>query len=216
MKPPLVISYDSFIPAEFFDDLVNDAAESEFVVNIESRNVGPVAGLEWLLATSVFVLLLKPFLDAFLKRAADDVANAAYPQMKSAITRLASKVLISTRETWVRITPSRRLPRAGRSSFFSIQAEINGSRTVRFVFNEGSDEATYAQCVSEAFRLLEAHYGKTAPDPFADVAVDEARKRIFMVYDDSLKQWRAIDLNTEVRRIANEARQLQEKGGDSN
>jgi len=215
MKPALVISHDSSIPGDFFDEVIGDAADSDLELQIRSRAVGPMAALEWVLATSVIVLLMKPFLDAFLKRAADDVANAAYPKMKGSITRLACKVLIATRQTWARVTPSGPVPRTGRSSFFSIEAEISGSRRVRFVFDEGEDETTYSKCVSNAFGLLEANYRGCDPDPFADVSVDDRRKTIFMIYNEKLDQWEAIDLSEQIRRIANESRQRRQGHDDS-
>jgi hypothetical protein len=215
MKPAIVISYDSSIPGEFFDDAVRDAAESDTDIEVQSRDVGPMAALEWVVATSVIVLLMKPFLDAFLKRAADDVANAAYPKMKASITRLACKVLIGTRQTWVRVTHSGPLPRTGHSSFFSIQVEISGSRRVRFVFDEGQDESTYSKCVSNAFGLLEAHYAGCEPDPFTHAPVDDRRKTVLMIYNEKLDQWQAIDLNEEIRRIANESRQRRQGHDDS-
>jgi hypothetical protein len=215
MTPALVISHDSSIPGEFFDEVVRDATESELELEIRSRAVGPMAALGWVLATSVIVLLMKPFLDAFLKRAADDVANAAYPKMKSSITRLACKVLIATRRTWTRVTSSGPVPRTGRSSFFSIEAEISGSRRVRFVFDEGENETTYSKCVSNAFGLLEANYRGYEPDPFSDVPVDDRRKTIFMMCNEKRDQWQAIDLNEEIRRIANESRQRRQGHGDS-
>ena len=214
MNTTLVISYDASVSDDFFDDLRADTADESLQLTFRSRVVGPTNALEWVLAATVIVVLTKPFLDAFLKRAADDVADLVYPKLKASVSKLACKVLIATRETWRRHTSSGPRPRIGRSSFFSIESETRQSTRIKFVFNEAADQDVYEKCISQAFTLFEAHHTDSTVDPFAGAPVETAHNTIYMVYDDGNACWQAIDLNEEVRRIAHESRERQKNTND--
>ena len=202
----LVISYDAEVPEDLFEDFLRDAKGANLPIETSTRTVGPIMALEWLLPTTVIVFLAKPFLDAFLNRAADDVADAVYPKIKNAITKLVIKVLVSTRGSWKRITTSGELPREGRSAFFSIESETKEATRIKFVFNEGANEEQYAACVDQAIQLLQAHHLETTLDPLLDAPVDENRNTIYMLYDDDQRRWYAANIQEEIRKIAAESR----------
>lgn len=202
----LVVSYDAEVPKDFFEDFLRDAKSANVPVETGTRTVGPMMALEWLLPTTVIVFLAKPFLDAFLKRAADDVADAVYPKIKNAIVKLVIKVLVSTRGSWKRITPSGELPREGRSAFFSIESETKEATRIKFVFNEGANEERYEACVNQALQFLQAHHIETTLDPLLNAPVDEKRNTIYMLYDDDQQRWYAANIHEEIRKIAADSR----------
>jgi hypothetical protein len=202
----LLLSHDAEVPEGFFEDFFADAKSANIPVEVSTRIVGPMMALEWLLPTTVIVVLTKPFLDAFLKRAADDVADTIYPKITHAISNLAIKVLVSTRGSWRRITKSREVPREGRSPFFSIESETKRATKLKFVFNEGTNGDRYLACVRQALQLLQAHHSGNTPDPFQNAPVDEARNTIYMLYDDDRQRWYAADIYEEIRKIAAESR----------
>jgi len=202
----LVVSYDAEVPEDFFEDFLRDTKGANVPVETSTRTVGPMMALEWLLPTTVIVFLAKPFLDAFLKRAADDVADAVYPKIKNAITKLVIKVLVSTRGSWKRITRSGELPREGHSPFFSIESETKEATRIKFVFNEGANEEQYIACVNQALQLLQAHHMETTLDPLLNAPVDENRNTIYMLYDDDHQHWYAVNIQQEISKIAAESR----------
>ncbi len=202
----LVVSYDAEVPEDFFDDFLRDAKGANLSIEICTRTVGPVIALEWLLPTTVIVFLATPFLDALLKRAADDVADVVYPKIKNAIAKLGIKVLVSTRGPWNRPTTSRELPREGRSALFSIESETKEATRIKFVFNESTNEEQYAACVDQAIQLLQAHHLETTLDPLLDAPVDENRNTIYMLYDDEQRRWYAANINKKIHKIAAESR----------
>jgi len=202
----LLLSYDAEVPEDFFEDFFIDTKSSNIPVEIKTRIVGPVMALEWLLPTTVIVVLAKPFLDAFLKRAADDVADLVYPKLKHAISKLAIKVLISSRGLWRQVTRSGEIPREGRSPFFSIESETKGATKLKFVFNEGENEERYIWCVNQALQMLQAHHSGSAPDPFKNASVDATQDTIYLLYDNDRQRWYTADIYEEIRRIAANSR----------
>jgi len=202
----LVVFYDSEVPEDFFKDFLRDVKGANLPVETRTITVGPMMALEWLLPTTVIVCLAKPFLDVFLKRAADDVADVVYPKIKNAITKLVIKVLVSTRGSWRRITTSGELPREGRSAFFSIESETKEATRIKFVFNEGDSEEQYEACLDQALQLLQAHHTESPHDPFLDAPVDEDRNTIYMLYDEDQQRWYAANIYEEIRKIAAESR----------
>ena len=84
------------------------------------------------------------------------------------------------------------------------------------VDGEGENPAVYEKCVLQAFAILEAHFAETNVDPFADAPVEIAHGTIYMVYDDDIGCWRAIDLNEELLRIARESSERRKNLNDGN
>jgi hypothetical protein len=81
--PALVVSYEDFIPSDFFAEFMTEARDDGVAVTLEARPSGPKMGVEWMIASAIIVFLAKPFLDDVLKRAANDVGNYVYPKLKT-------------------------------------------------------------------------------------------------------------------------------------
>jgi hypothetical protein len=186
--PKVVISHDSSIEPGFFDEFSTAIREARLRVELKPRGWGPPA-LEWVMTTAVNVLILKPFWDAFVPRAANGFAAGVFPKLEESLTALAKKVLISTRARWQRLSASDPLPQKARSSFFAIEGEIQDWRRVRFLFDEGTDEPTYEKSVFAAVDLLRTHCLQSGPDPFAGPRFESLRSRIFMTYDKNSQRW---------------------------
>lgn len=208
----LVISYDAEVPEDFFKDFLRDAKRANLPIETRTRTVGPIMAVEWLLPTTVIVLLAKPFLDAFLKRAAEDVADAVYPKIKNIITKLVIKVLVSTRGLWKLTAISGDVRREGRSPFFSIESETKEGTRIKFVFNEGTNEERYATCVDQALQMLQTHHMESSTlDPFLNAPVHEDWNTIYMLYNDDQRRWYAANIYEEIHRIAQEPREQASK-----
>lgn len=194
----IVVSYEDFIPSEFFREFLTDAQGAGIRVEVEGRRSGPKAGIEWMLATAVIVFIGKPFIDDILKRAAKDVGDAVYPNVKRAIAGLAKKVFRKT--GWRSVTASgREAPRKGRSAFFSVVSETSQQLRVQFVFEEGRDANEYNMAVDQALRLLRDHHSAGSYDPLAEAPVAWGTT-IYMGFDSKNKAWRPLDAHKETQK----------------
>ena len=218
-RATLQLFHDAQIPPDFFEDFLAAASGADLPVSVESREVGPTGGIEWLLPTAIIIFFGKPFVDALLKRVADDVADAIYPRIKDGIAGLAKKVLIATRYQWKRITASGEIPREGPSPFFSIVAETTSQKKLKFVFHEEKTEIEYDECVERALQLVVEHHDDSSDDPLLNAPVDTATNTIYMMFDEHDSVWRPIDVMDEIRkeRLKSEGRKRQQpptrKGG---
>ncbi len=211
----IVVSYSDFIEADFFREFLTSVDEVGVSVELQPRPVRLTNGVEWLLPTTVIILLTKPFFDAFMKRAADDLADAYYPRFKSAVAGLVSKVLVSTRDSWRRITSAGPLPREGRSSFLSIISETQESIPLRFVFDEELSVRRYTELVDQAMDLLGREHTDVSSNSFINAPLNGARNTIYMLYDEEQRCWIAADVDKEIRKIAEASIQKRKQGKEA-
>jgi hypothetical protein len=198
----LIVYYNEELPTGFFGEFLDEAETAHLPVALESRESGPTAGIDWLLPTGVIVFLAKPFVDDLLKRSAKEVGDWAYPKLKSAISSLAKKVLIGTREVWRIVDGFGVKPREGKSPFFSVVTETRDGKTVKLVFDEGLSADEYEECVDRAVKLVLSIHLAGSPDPLKGAPIDNyaGTRGIYFFYVPERKDWRAIDVYEELHK----------------
>ncbi|MFO1043071.1 MAG: hypothetical protein U0941_14870 [Planctomycetaceae bacterium] len=196
----LLISIDSNIDDSFLRQFVDDCSHGEIPLEVEKRTCGPTMGIEWLLPTTVIVLLTKPFMDELLQRAARDFGDAVYPPLKSAVSRLAAKIMVGTVGVWQRFTASGPISRVGKTPFFSIELQTRREIRAKFVFEEGRSQIEYEQSVVEAITIACRSHTPDSDDPLADAPLDPTTRKIYLAYDPVAKTWNPINVMEEIRR----------------
>jgi hypothetical protein len=204
----LVIFYKRDISTEVFNEFLDEAKTAHLSVGLESKEIGPTAGIDWLLPTAVIVYLAKPFVDEILKRSAEEVGDWAYPKLKSAIGTLAKKILIATRGVWKIVTVSGEKPRVGKSPFFSIVSETNERTPVKFVFDEGLSAQEYEERVDRAVKLVLGIRSTGIPDPLHGAMIDNyaGTRTIYLFYVPEKQDWQPIDVKKEIQKTRSRKR----------
>jgi hypothetical protein len=192
----IVLQYDSAVPVDYLDEFRKSLTTEDFSVTERKIRIGAVASLDWVVPTAITILITKPFLDAFLKRASEDFADFAYMNLKKAVAGLAKKVFVKERLPLKRIT-SDGITDAPNVSLFSIYVDVSDVMQVKFVFEPAIPEDQYDLCMNELFVLLEGFSrSKDAKDSLSCQIAElpeSRRRRIYLTYDLRAESWEVRD-----------------------
>ena len=192
----LALLYLDYVPEEYFTDIRAWANSAKLDLHEESREPTPYAALEWIVPTAIAIYIGKPFVDAFLKRAADDVANALYPKFKSHVLTLVRKALVRDRSNYKIVSSSPNKISNPISIIFSILAQNKAGDRVKFVFHKELEPEQYDTCIRGIFSLLEAHF--KSEDDSDDLTtecskMDSRHGTFYMTYDTEASSWVVAD-----------------------
>ncbi|TYR31666.1 hypothetical protein FXV77_20705 [Sphingobacterium phlebotomi] len=131
-KDAIFVLVNDNYPKDCYNFIEDDFKNSPLNVNIQRRENGAMAGIEWALPTAIVVYLLKPFFEAFLKEAGKD----AYQKAKGAIKKLVSKNLpVKTNILYAGKTIDKQSKKYDQSLTISIKAALHSNLTLVVLFN---------------------------------------------------------------------------------
>ena len=162
----LVLIYDEQVPSSILDQFCCDIEAKSLDVRRQSLPSGePQGSLDALLLTAIAFFLFKPYFDSFLKEAGRD----HYVILKKALKSLWSRLFSEDVNFRVVILTSRGEVKPKHSSLFSIYAEINNGRKVKFLIREGCSEEEYVAGIDAFLNLIESYYSNV---PYEGIEID--------------------------------------------
>jgi hypothetical protein len=158
-SPQLAIIYVETLPASTFDEFRRVVDHEKLALEVESRpEFGPVAGIEWLLPTAVFVYLGKSYFDGFLKEMGKD----HYALLKTGLKSLYSALLgaaspkVQVIGTAGKVSKNRRY-----SLLYSVIAEADAGLKFKLLLPQSCTEAEYEATLVAFLGFLDHFYGNT-------------------------------------------------------
>lgn len=158
----LTIVYVNSVPASTFDEFRRVADRGNLAIKVESRpEFGPMAGVEWLLPTAVFVYLGKSYFDGFLKEMGKD----HYVLLKTGLKSLYSALLgpaapkVQVISTAGKVSKNRRY-----SLLYSIIAEASIGWKFKLLLPQLCTEAEYEESLAAFLQFLDHFHGNMLDD----------------------------------------------------
>lgn len=156
----LGLRYVEGFDSDHVEEFLNDVKGTGIEPVVEVRENSPYMALEWVVPTAIAIYLGKPFIDVFLKRAADDLADAVYPKIKTAFKKIVKRLFFEKPVSLMVVTKSGKKVGGDPSSLvFSVYSVAKTGHRLKFIFN---DQITPIDCeayVEELFELLAYHHG---------------------------------------------------------
>jgi hypothetical protein len=158
-SPQLAIVYVETLPASTFDEFRRVVDHDNLALEIESRpEFGPMAGVEWLLPTAVFVYLGKSYFDGFLKEMGKD----HYSLLKTGLKSLYSALLGPTAPKVQVIGTAGKVPKNRRYSLlYSVVAEADAGLKFKLLLPQSCTESEYEATLVAFLEFLDHFYGST-------------------------------------------------------
>ena len=158
-SPQLAIVYVETLPASTFDEFRRVVGHENLALEVESRpEFGPMAGVEWLLPTSVFVYLGKSYFDGFLKEMGKD----HYALLKTGLISLYSALLGPTAPKVQVISTAGKVSKNRRYSLlYSVIAEADAGLKFKLLLPQSNTAAEYEATLVAFLAFLEHFYGST-------------------------------------------------------
>lgn len=201
--------YIDNIPSNYFDEIRQVAEDDGLNLLEEPRENEPFMAIEWVVPAAVSVYIGLKFIDAFLKRAADDVADAVYPKFKTALINLAKKVLVQDRDKFSVFSSSPKKITNTHSLIFSIYSETKLNRRLKFVFHRELPENEYEKCIEKIFSLLHEHHLSENNEDHLSLAITEVSnlgtREVYLLYNPESSEWELVDpIKETLKRQADE------------
>ena len=164
VKHPLHIGllHGEDIPEKVIADFVGDIQQDGLKVQVESRPLTPLAGIEWLLPTAVILFITRDYFGGFLREAGKD----HYSILKGAIIKkwpsfFGENPTVSLKTV---VSGEKKL-RGTHSMSFSIQAQIENGQNLKLIFRKDISEDEYRNSINEFLKLLaEYNIEKSLPE----------------------------------------------------
>jgi hypothetical protein len=172
----IFISVPAGMPQVLVDDALADFHAAGVPLQVDAREPQPVAALEDYLPTAIALIIAKPFLDAFLKKAGED----AYEKLKPAIIRC----YLAARKITVTIMASG-AQKAGQSPFsrtFSVYAKAADGTSVKFLFSAETTDQSLDAATGKMLELIRGGGPALAP-------TGHRRMLVLLVYDVPTETW---------------------------
>ena len=187
-EPLLVISHIASLHDPSFQELEAALAEAGASCRTEPRKQDFYAAIEWLAPAAIALYISKPFVDAFLKRAADDVANAAYPKIKLALTTFATKLLSRGRGQVLKIRGGHAEPEPNPTGLLSVHVQVSSVARYKFVLEDGLAVDQYKKQIEAALELV-----ADQKPGVAGVERNPAHSETICIFDSETGLWTAVD-----------------------
>lgn len=194
------ISYQENIPDDFIEELTNSISIPELQVKVESREIGTYATIEWALPSLIIAYLSKPYFESFLKEAGKDHYQLLKKGLLFLFTRIFGK------------NPEKRDEK--RSQLFSIMAQLDDGRSLKFVFPEGVSLEDYEKSLELMYSLLSQHYENCPSDQITEMTtrLSTLSHSLYMEYKAAEESWVIIDPLVEAKK----AREAQNEHNKAN
>lgn len=186
------LRYSTGVPNGYLDDFRRPFSDGRVRLSVQEFEPRPHAALEWVIPTAVAVYIAKPFLDAIIKRAADDFGDSVYPRIKGAIVDLARKLYIrQPPPSFVITNQGPKVPSA--DMVFSICSETTTAHSIKFVFLKTYSDEQYDACVEQIFKILAKHHASIDGSDHLSrqiaVLPENRRGHIYLAFDDDSGAW---------------------------
>ena len=163
----LVLIYDEQVPSSILDQFCCDLEAESLDFRRQALPSGePQGSLDTLLfLTAIAFFLFKPYFDSFLKEAGRD----HYVMLRKALKSLWSRLFGKNANFQAVILTPRGEVKSKHSFLFSIYAEINNGRKVKFLIREGCSEDEYVAGIDAFLNLIESYYSNV---PYEGIKID--------------------------------------------
>ncbi len=180
------ISYQDDLPREIIAELEIPLTGSGLTVEVQPRERGFYASLEWTIPTLVFVYLAKPYFEAFLREAGKD----HYAVLKSGLLKLFSALYGKNPENRERC----------RSLLFSIRTSDQSGQSIKCIFPEGASIEQYGEMIEKLHELLVEDLVASDTSQLSRIlgAVVPSGGMQYIEYSIDDESWVAIDTRNEV------------------
>ena len=188
----LALIHDGQVPLSILDQFCCDIEAKSLDFRRQSLPSGePQGSLDTLFLTAIAFFLLKPYFDGFLKEAGRD----HYVILKKALKRLWSRLFSKDVNFRVVILTPRGEVKSKHSFLFSIYAEINDGRKVKFLIREDCSEDEYVAGIDAFLTLIESYYLNV---PYEGIEIDLDGEKdywgnILIEFDPATKSLRVLD-----------------------
>lgn len=192
MAPHIAILHVDSIPAEYFQDFVEEIRTNNLELQVVERQSTPMAGIEWLMPTAIFAYLAKPYFESFLKEMGKDHYELVKVGLKKLYKRMAGPespqvTLISTLGKTNKEQPY--------SLFFSIVVEGQNGEKFKLLIPRPIDEAEYQAAIENFFEFAKRlHTNTLDTNNLASIeVVRSVGSTQLVVYDANTKKIRPVD-----------------------
>jgi hypothetical protein len=150
----VVISVASYVPEAAYEDAVDDFGSAGFQVALEKRDPEVFAALEYLMPTAIVVYVLRPYVEKFLSKMAEDNYNSC----KSALQKLWSHFLSNLRNFHSkRIGTKGKLSDNALAFELSLIAKTADNQSFRLLFPHSISASEFQKAIVQFYSLMEQH-----------------------------------------------------------
>lgn len=153
----LHIEHANYLPSSVIEPFISECERLGVPFEAHETEPEPYAGVEEYLPTAIMILLAKPFIDAFLKKAGED----GYNLFKKSLVGLLSRA----REVRVKVLTSgdkKSDPDFPFSRIFSVYSKSATGIPMKFLFPHSLSDSEYGTAIDEMTALLQDTSGLPA------------------------------------------------------
>lgn len=187
----LVLVYDEQVPQDFLDDFCLDLKAESLDFRRQSLPPrGPQASLDmWAIATALTLYFLEPYFHGFMEEAGRD----HYVLLKEKIKKLWGRLFGKNKDFHYVVFTSSGEKKLEYSLLFSIYAEIDNGRKIKFLIRENCSKDDFTAGIDAFFELIESYHSDV---PYEGIDLDSEKDYwgiILIEFDPETKSLRVLD-----------------------
>ena len=189
-KPHLALAYDERVPSDVLDTFCDDIEAVS--LNFQKRELpsrGPSNSLEVVALPVVAFFILRPYFNAFMHEA----GKHHYAVLRKALKRLWKHFFFKDRKYRVAVLTSSGELKQEYSPAFSIYAEINSGRKVKFLIREDCSKDEFADGIDAFLNLIESYYFSVHRDELDLDEEDDCSGHVLIEFDKESNSLRVLD-----------------------
>src|ERR1035438_3937876 len=149
-----VISVASYVSQSTYEEAVAEFEAAQFPVSLERRDPEVFAAFQYLMPTAVVVYLLKPYVEKFLSKMAED----NYDLCKSAVKKLWSHLLANNRTFRPQLIGTHgKVFDSDLTVELSFVAKTTDEQYFRLLFPRGISASEFQKAILGFYSLIEQH-----------------------------------------------------------
>lgn len=179
--------YQEDVPAEIINEFASSITEKDFKLDVQSREIGVYAAMEWAIPTLIAAYLTKPYFESFLQEAGRD----HYQLLKTGILKLFSRLFKQSGADG-----------RDRSPQFSLVVQLNDGSSLKFIFSERLSPAGYEIAISKVYLLVSEHYQDAPRDRITAMVaqLSHPSRSLYIEFQEDSADWIMIDPVLEARK----------------
>ena len=189
--PHLVVSYREDISEKIAEEMIEVIKHPNLNLYIDKREKGEVfAGVEWLLPTTVMLILTRSYFDAFLKEMGKDHYNF----LKKSVLKIWDKV--SGKKRQLKLTTTGTKGKSSKNQLYSLAFSIMSQSIdefhFKFLFEENLNTDECEKYISLIIKFLDIHhFGQgDIEDCILNEKIKHSGKTILIVFDKDIEKLR--------------------------